>query len=96
MTGPTRDETMPTFEIEQYELHAMKHRVEAKNEADAIAKLFNGEAEPVDDSLEYIEVAEDYGMPADQNQDLAKRLRKLGIAVGDDIIGSVRSIRQVE
>jgi len=50
----------------------------------------------MDDSLEYIEVAEDYGMPADQNQDLAKRLRKLGIAVGDDIIGSVRSIRQVE
>lgn len=87
---------MPTFEIEQYELHALKYRIEAKNEADAIVKLFNGEAEPVDDSLEYIEVAEDYGMPADQNQDLAKRLKKLGIAAGDDIIGSVRSIRQVE
>ena len=24
---------MPTFEIEQYELHTMKHRVEAKDEA---------------------------------------------------------------
>ena len=36
---------MPTYEIEQYELHAMKYRVEAATEAEAIAKLFQGEAE---------------------------------------------------
>ena len=30
---------MPTYEIEQYELHVMRYRVEADNEADAIAKL---------------------------------------------------------
>ena len=30
---------MPTFEIEQYEIHAMKYRVEAASEAEAIAKV---------------------------------------------------------
>ena len=33
---------MPTYEIEQYELHTMKYRVEASNEAEAIKKLFDG------------------------------------------------------
>lgn len=87
---------MPTYEIEQYELHAMKYQVEAEDEAHAIAKLLNGEADPVDNSLEYIEVADDYGVPVDENRDLADQLRKLGVSVGDDIIGSIRGIEQVE
>ena len=87
---------MPTYEIEQYELHTMKYRVEAEDEAHAIAKLLNGEADPVDNSLEYIEVADDYGVPVDENRDLADQLRNLGIAVGDDIIPSVRSIEEAE
>ena len=84
-----------TFEIEQYELHTMKYRVKAKDEADAIARLLNGEADPVDNSLEYIEVTQDYGLPVDENQELAEQLRNLGIAVGDDIIPSIRSIAKV-
>ena len=36
-----------TYEIEQYELHTMKYRVEAATEAEAIAKLFDGEGEAV-------------------------------------------------
>ena len=87
---------MPTYEIEQYELHAMKYRVEADNGAQAIARLFNGEAEPVCQSQDFIEVAEDYGIPVDENRDLADQLRNLGITVDDDIIPSVRSIEQVE
>ncbi len=87
---------MPTYEIEQYELHAMKYRVEAEDEAHAIAKLLNGEADPIDNSLEYIEVADDYGLPVDENRDLADQLRKLGVSVGDDIIPSVRSIEEAE
>ena len=39
---------MPTYEIGQYELHAMTYRVKAKSEAEAIVKLFRGEAEPVE------------------------------------------------
>ena len=52
--------TTSTYEIEQYELHTMKYRVEAATEAEAIAKLFQGEGEAVCNSLEYIEVAEDF------------------------------------
>ena len=85
---------MPMFEIEQYELHAIKYRVKARNEAQAIAKVLNDEAEPVDGSLEYVEVAEDFGMPADEDQHLARQLRKLGVQV-DDVIPSIRSVERV-
>lgn len=87
---------MPTYEIEQYELHTMKYRVEADSEAEAIAKLLNGEAEPVCQSQEFVEVADDYGLPVDENRDLVDQLRKLGVSVGDDIIGSIRCIEEAE
>ena len=87
---------MPIYEIEQYELHTTKYRVEADNEAQAIARLLDGEAEPVDNSLDFIEVADDYGLPVDENRELADQLRERGIAVGDDIIPSVRSIEEAE
>jgi len=86
---------MPTFEIEQYELHAMKYRVEADCEAEAITKLFDGEGEAVDNSLEYIEVADDRGMPSDDFPRLAKALKRRGVDVGEDIIPSIRSIDRV-
>lgn len=83
---------MPTFEIEQYELHTMKYRVEAHSEAEAIKKLLDGEADPVDNSLEYIEVADDFGMPVDENRELADELHELGVPVGEHVIPSIRSI----
>jgi hypothetical protein len=83
------------FEIEQYELHTERYRVEANSEAEAITRLFNGEADPVDNSLEYVEVADEYGLPVENHQDLADQLAKLGIAT-DDIIPSVRTIEKVE
>jgi hypothetical protein len=79
------------YTIEQYELHSMKYEVEAKSEAEAIFKLLNGEGKPLDDSLDYIEVAEDYGMSSDENIDITKDLAKLGMVV-KDIIPSIRSI----
>jgi hypothetical protein len=87
---------MPTFEIEQFELHVMKYRVEADSEAEAIRLLFDGEVEPVEQSQDFIEVAEDVGMPVDEHRDIADGLRELGVAVGETIIPSIRSIRQVE
>ncbi len=86
---------MPVFEIEQYEIYTTKFRVEAASEAEAVAKLFNGEAEAVDDSLEYIEVAEDLGLPADEFRDLADELRNLGVSVGEHVIPSIRNIEEV-
>lgn len=87
---------MPMFEIEQYELHAMKYRVEAATEAEAIKRLLDGEAEPVEQSQDYIEVAEDFGLPTDEYRELADELRALGVAVDDAVIPSIRSIREVE
>ena len=86
---------MPTYEIEQYELHTMKYTVEAADEAEAIAKLLDGEAEPVDGSQEKIEVADDYGLSVEEHQELAKALRKRGVAV-ETVIPSIRSIEQIE
>ena len=87
---------MPIYEIEQYELHTMKYRVEAANEAEAVAKLIGGEGKAVDNSLEFIEVAEDLGLPVDGHQELAEELRKSGVVVGDDVIPSIRSIEEVD
>ena len=86
---------MPTFQIEQYEMCVTKYRVEASSEAEAIAKLFDGGADAVDNSHEYIEVAEDCGLPADEHQELAAELRSLGVPV-DEIIPSIRSVEQID
>lgn len=87
---------MPTFEIEQYELHTMKYRVEASSKAEAIKMLFDGDGEAVDNGLDYIEVAEDFGLPVEQNHELADALRSLDVSVGEDIIHSIRAIEEVE
>jgi hypothetical protein len=86
---------MPIYQIEQYELHTQKYNVQAKSEAEAIAKLLNGEAEAVEGSLEFIEVAEDMGLPADKYLDLADALQKLDVSV-NEVIPSIRSIAKVE
>ena len=83
---------MPVYEIEQYELHTQTYRVEANSRAEAIVKLLDGEADPVDNSLEYIEVADDFGMSVDENRELADELSKLGVPVGDCVIPSIRQI----
>ncbi len=49
----------------------------------------------MDDSLEYVETAEDIGLPVDENRDLADDLRALGVSVDDDVIPSIRNIREV-
>ena len=86
---------MPIYEVEQYELHVQRYRVKANSEAAAISRLFTGEAEPVDGSLEFIEVAEDFGLPVDEHRDLADRLGDMGIST-TEVIPSIRSITQVE
>jgi hypothetical protein len=87
---------MPKYEIEQYEIYVSKYRVEANSAAEAIQKLFDGENEPVDDSLEYVETAEDIGLPVDENRDLADELRALCVSLGHDVIPSIRSIEEIE
>ncbi len=87
---------MPTFAIEQYELHILTHVVTADDQADALAKFFQGdEGEAV--SFEFVGIANDYGMSVGENRDLADRLFDRGILKPEDtIIPSIRSITQVE
>lgn len=88
---------MPTYEIEQYEIYVQRYRVEAVDEVHAVARLFGGEAELVENSLEYVEAANDHGMYRDDDLDIADGLWDLGIIVGIDIIiPSIRSVRLME
>jgi len=87
---------MPMFEIEQYEIHTATYRLRADSEADAIAKLFDGDGEFVDNSQEYIETCEDLGLPVDEYPELADQLRERGITLGECVIPSIRSIEQLD
>jgi len=89
---------MPAFEIEQYELYVQRYRIdEADSEADGIARLFLGEGDPIDNSLEFVEIADDHGMLVSENRDLSDQLFDRGTINGhDEIIPSIRCIEQVE
>lgn len=65
--------TMPTYEIEQYEICLTKYRVEASSEAEAIAMLLDGEADAIDNSHEYVEIAEDCGLRRDRRRSRSQR-----------------------
>jgi len=87
---------MPTFEIEQYEVYVQRHQVQAKSEAEAIKKLFDGQAVAVDNSLELVEVCDGLGLPVNEYSDLAEKLQLLGVKPHDDVIPSIRSVEQVD
>lgn len=89
---------MPVFEVEQYELHAVTYRIEAADRAEAVMKLLSGDgdADMVDNSQEYIEIPEDYGMI---DEELAKQLHERYCnpeLLDDGRIPSIRAVLQVE
>lgn len=86
---------MPVFHIEQYELHSQTYSVEASDEADAIKKLLDGEAEPLHGMLEFIEVAEDRGLPVREHRELAYELGSRGVALAESVIPTIRSVVRV-
>lgn len=86
---------MSTYEIEQYELHTMKYRIEADDAVEAIVKLFNGEAEAVDNSLDFIEVADERGLLVADHPELAEKLRAQGVPA-EQVIPSIRGIEEIE
>jgi hypothetical protein len=85
-----------TYEIEQYELHTMKYRVEAGSEAEAIQNLLEGEGETVEETQEFIEVADRYGLPVTEHAELCTELRALGVKGLTDVIPSIRDIEEVD
>ena len=86
---------MRTFEVEQYELHVQKYRVQAKNEAEAVVKVWEREAQPVEGSIEFIEVAADLGLSTANNREIAEELVRLGHTVRQEVIDSIRSVEEV-
>jgi len=95
--GPVEEPTMPTYEIEQYEIYVQRYRIEATDEVHAITRLFGGEAKPVENSLEYVEVSHDNGLSPDEDWELAQALWDAGaITAIDLVIPSIRSIKQME
>ena len=88
---------MPTYEVERYELYVQRHRIEADSEADAIVRVYRGEAEPIEGSLQFVEVGNDHGMSVGDAMALGQVLWETGwIDTADLVIPSIRSIRQVE
>lgn len=94
--GTLHQRQVQLYEIEQYELHTMKYRVEAASLAEAIALRLEGAGDAVADSLALIEVAEDFGLPADDDRDLCDALHKLGLSVKGSVIPSIREIHEVQ
>ena len=87
---------MPVYEIEQYELHTTTYQVEANDAVEAIVKLLDCEADPVDNSQEYIEIADERGLLVADHPELAEKLRTQGVPVDDQIIPSIRSVSMIE
>lgn len=85
---------MPTYEVEQYELHVQRYRVEAADESQAIVRLLDGEAEPINNTLEFIEVAADYGLAVDEHWELAENLMSLGVPVDEHVVPSIRGVME--
>ena len=86
---------MPLYEIEQYEIHSMTYRIEADDPASAIVRLLDGEADPVDNSLEYIELADERGLWADDHPKLTARLHSQGLPI-EHVIPSIRSVSLID
>ena len=86
---------MPIYEIEQYEVHVQRFRIEADSEADAVARLLQGGGDPLD--LTFVNIADDMGMSVAENPDLACELFERGVLKPDDtLLPSVRSVSVVE
>jgi len=75
---------MATFHIEAYEVHIQTYEVEANNRAEAIKKFMDGQASQLDDSLEYLELAEDYKSVNDLERSLKKDVLKALDGLDDD------------
>lgn len=86
---------MPTFHIQRYELCASTFEVEADSEAEAIATLIGGHGQATFRSHQYIEIAENCGLPTEDHRQLAEELRLLGVPVRE-IIPSIRSVNRFE
>lgn len=87
---------MPKYRIEQYELSMSTHEVDAKDEAEAIEQMLDGNGHAIDDSHEYIETCETAGQIL-RGSKLFGECVKRGIIHADlSFIPSIRSIEEID
>lgn len=84
---------MPTYIVEQYELHCTRYRVEAKDRGEAIRKVFDGDGEEVGGTL-YIDTDDTRGMPL--NHLTKSECRTLELDEMSDFVPSIRSVEPEE
>jgi len=89
---------MAEYTIEVYEVHVQKFTVEAKNRVDAIKMFMAGQADSVDDSLEYLELCEHAnidGLKPDLQKDVIKAIKDVEGFTKLEILGEKTYIRDV-
>jgi hypothetical protein len=85
---------MPQYEIEQYVLYKLKYHVSADSEAEAIWRVLDEQVEHIEESLEFVEAAESYGLSADDYPELCQELSTFEIPARD-IIPSIAAITPI-
>ena len=84
---------MPKFIVEQYEIHVFCYAVESENRGEAIAKVFNGDCQPLEDKSEYIATADENGMPLSELTEGERYY--LDFDESDELVPSIRSVEQI-
>lgn len=87
---------MAKYIVELYELHTQKVEVEADDRAMAIVAALSGEGDMLDNELEYIEGADEYGMSRDEDPELADEVEQLSSMSCEHYIPGIRSIELSE
>ena len=85
---------MPDYDIAQYVLYTLKYRVNAGSAAEAIWRVLDEQVDHIEDTLEYMEVAESYGLPAEDYPELCRELATFDIPV-NDVLPSICRIQEV-
>ena len=79
---------MAKFRVQQYEVHIATYEIEAKNAADAIGKIYDGQGELIE--TEYVETDETRGMPVGNLS--SKEARELD---AHDFVSTIASVTEL-
>lgn len=82
---------MKEFIVQRYEVWSQQIRVEATSAADAINRVRDGQGDDVDNSLEYIELADHIGLHYNGNEEI---FDELGLTEDDSFIPTIRSVEE--
>jgi hypothetical protein len=79
--------------VDIYELVATRYEVEADNLAEAVGKVLDGDGTETDSN--FVETAEDFGLPREGNEELFEALQS-HISHVDDHLPGVKSVTEIK